>query len=193
MLIKSEFVVPEPPDMVWDFFKDVPSVASCLPGAKLTEQVGEDSYKGTVVVGLGPVRLNFAGHADIRERDEAAKRIIVDAMGSEERGRGEATLLLDAVVHPSGSGSRVAIEQTLHLAGAAAQYGKGMVQDVTEILIDQFAVNMSAKIIALEQGIEHHVGDAQPASGFAIALRALRLALARVARRFFLPYRSATE
>ena len=193
MQIKNEFQVAESPDTVWAFFNDIPAVASCLPGAEISETVGENSYTGTVVIGLGPVRLNFAGQANILERDDENKRIVVDGSGSDEKGRGEAALLLNAAVAPSGSGSRVEIDQTLHLSGAAAQYGRGMVQDVTAILIDQFSSNMSAKLTALEQGIEYEPGEARPASGFAIALRALRLALARVARRFFLPYRSATD
>lgn len=193
MQIKSEFEVAESPDKVWAFFNDIPAVASCLPGADISERVGDDSYAGTVVIGLGPVKLNFAGRANIRDRDEANRRIVVDALGSEAKGRGEAALVLNAALAPSSAGTRVDIEQSLQLSGAAAQYGRGMVQDVTAILIDQFRSNMTAKLTALEQGVEYDPGRARPASGFAIGLRALWLALARVARRFFLPYRSATD
>jgi len=193
MQIKSDFEVAQSPEKVWEFFNDIPAVASCLPGADISEKLDDDSYAGTVVIGMGPVKLNFAGRANIRERDEANKRIVVDASGSEIKGRGEAALLLNAVLAPSGDGTRVAIDQSLQLSGAAAQYGRGMVQDVTAILIDQFSTNMTAKLTALEQGIDYVPGETRPASGFAIALRALWMALRRVARRFFLPYRSATE
>jgi carbon monoxide dehydrogenase subunit G len=193
MQIKSEFEVAETPDKVWAFFNDIPAVASCLPGADISERVADDSYAGTVVIGLGPVKLHFAGRANIRERDEANKRIVVDASGSEAKGRGEAAMVLNAAVVPSGAGTRVDIDQSLQLSGAAAQYGRGMVQDVTAVLVDQFATNMSAKLTALEQGVEYEPGQARAASGFGIALRALWMALARVARRFFLPYRSATQ
>ena len=193
MLIKNEFEVAESPDTVWGFFNDIPAVASCLPGADISEKVGDDTYAGSVVIGLGPVKLNFAGQASVRERDEESRRIVVDAAGSDDKGRGEAALVLNAVVTPSGSGSKVEIEQDLQLSGAAAQYGRGMVRDVTSILLDDFAANMSAKLTALEQGIEYEPGDARSASGLGIALKALRLALARVARRFFVPYKSATH
>ncbi len=193
MLIKSEFEVTESPEKVWEFFNDIPAVASCLPGADISERVDEDSYAGTVVIGLGPVKLNFAGQAHIRERDNANRRIVVDAAGSDEKGRGEAALGLNAALAPSATGTKVEIEQDLQLSGAAAQYGRGMVQDVTAILLDEFAANMSAKLTALERGEEFEPGAARSASGFAIGLRALRLALARVARRFFLPYRPASE
>jgi len=188
MLIKSEFEVAESPEQVWEFFNDIPAVASCLPGADLSEKVDDDTYRGTVVVRLGPVKLSFAGEAKIRERDADSKRLVVDAIGMDEKGRGEAELILDASVAAGGSGAVVDISQDLHLSGAAAQYGRGMVQDVTEILLDEFVSNMSAKLIALEAGVEHKAGQAKSASGFAIGFRALRLALARVARRFFMPY-----
>jgi Uncharacterized conserved protein len=71
MLIKNEFEVAEPVEKVWQFFDNIPQVAACLPGAELTEDLGDDKYKGTVAVRMGPVRLQFAGTADITERDEA--------------------------------------------------------------------------------------------------------------------------
>ena len=190
MLIKSEFEVAESPEQVWEFFNDIPAVASCLPGADISEKVNDDSYTGTVVVALGPVKMSFAGEAHIRERDAVNRRLIVHASGLDEKGRGEAELVMDAAVIASGLGATVDISQDLHLSGAVAQYGRGMVQDVTAILLDEFASNMSAKLQALEAGVEHHAGQARSASGFAIGWRALRLALARVARRFFLPYPS---
>ena len=193
MLIKNEFEVAQSPEKVWEFFNDIPAVASCLPGADISEQVDEDTYKGTVVVGLGPMKLTFAGEASVRERDADNRRIVVDASGSDEKGRGEAGLVLDASVIASGSGTKVDISQDLQLSGAAAQYGRGMVKDVTAILLDEFAANMSAKLHALETGVAYEPGQARSASGFAIGLKALRLALARVARRFFLPYKSATD
>ncbi len=85
MLIKNEFEVAEPVEKVWRFFDNIPQVAACLPGAELTEDLGGNKYKGGVAVRMGPVRLRFAGTADITERDEAAKRIVVHA----SRGRGE--------------------------------------------------------------------------------------------------------
>src|SRR5438034_36704 len=72
MLIKNEFEVAEPVEKVWQFFDNIPQVAACLPGAELTEDLGDDKYKGTVAVRMGPVRLQFAGTADITERIAAA-------------------------------------------------------------------------------------------------------------------------
>ena len=77
MLITNDFEVAEPVDQVWQFFQNIPQVAACLPGAQLTEDLGDDKYKGTVAVRMGPVRLQFAGTADITERDEAAKLSLI--------------------------------------------------------------------------------------------------------------------
>ena len=79
MLIKSDFEVPQPVDKVWEFFDDIPQVAACLPGAELTDDLGDDTYAGKVAIRMGPVKLQFAGTAQIKERDDAAKRIVVDA------------------------------------------------------------------------------------------------------------------
>ena len=193
MLINSQFEVSESPDKVWEFFNDIPSVAACLPGANLTEEIGDDRYAGTVVIGLGPVKLDFAGEASVRERDDANKRIIVDAAGADEKGRGQAALVVDASLVSLGTGTRVDVAQDLQLSGAAAQYGRGMVQDVTAVLLDEFATNMKASLAALEAGVEYRPGEAAAASGFVIGLRALWMGLVRVARRFFAPYKPATD
>lgn len=193
MLIKSEFDVAGAPDKVWEFFNDIPLVASCLPGADISEQVGGDQYAGTVVIKAGPVKLDFTGEATIKERDDAARRIVVEASGADVKGRGQALLLVDATVTASGSGSKVQVDQNLHLAGAAAQYGRGLVQDVTAVLLDDFAVNMRRQLAAVESGVAVGVGSSASASGTTIALRALRMSLVRVFGRFFLPYKPTSN
>jgi hypothetical protein len=88
------------------------------------------------------------------------------------------------------AGTKVEVAQDLQLSGAAAQYGRGMVADVTEVLMKDFATNMQQRIEAIEQGVApDQIESAAPASGLAVSFAALRLALMRVFRRFFLPYR----
>ena len=138
MLIKSDFEVAEPVENVWQFFENIPQVASCLPGAELTEDLGGEKYKGKVAVRMGPVRLQFAGTADITERDDAAKRVVVHAAGAEEKGRGQASMIVTATLARAGRGTRVDVTQDLQLSGAAAQYGRGMIADVTTVLMRDF-------------------------------------------------------
>jgi uncharacterized protein len=188
MLIRSDFEVTEPPDKVWKFFDDIPQVAACLPGAELTDALGDDKYKGTVSIRMGPVRLRFAGTAEIKERDDAAKRIVVDAAGADEKGHGQAAMSVTANVVATARGSKVEVAQDLQLSGAAAQYGRGMISDVTSVLMRDFAANMQKRIAAIEQGLSPDQIGSASAGGFTIALRAMRMALTRVARRFFMPY-----
>jgi uncharacterized protein len=192
VLINSDFEVAQPLEKVWTFFDDIPQVAACLPGAELTESVGEDKYLGKVAIRMGPVKLQFSGKADIVERDNSAHKVVVDAAGADEKGRGQASMHVTASLAPTASGTKVTVLQDLQLSGAAAQYGRGMISDVTAVLMRDFATNMQNRIEAIERGLSpDQIAGAAPASGFAIALRAMRMALTRVLRRFFAPYQPA--
>ena len=189
MLIKSDFEVGQPIDKVWQFFDNIPQVAACLPGAELTDDLGDDKYLGKVAVRMGPVKLAFSGTATITERDDAAKRIVIDAAGADEKGRGQASMLVTATLASVGRQTKVDVVQDVQLSGAAAQYGRGMIADVTAVLMRDFATNLQNRIAAVERGESGAaLAGAAAASGFAIGLRAMRMALARVFRRFFMPY-----
>jgi carbon monoxide dehydrogenase subunit G len=190
MLITDQIEVPQPLDAVWVFFGDIPQVAACLPGANLTEQVGDDKYAGDVTIQTGPVKLEFDGQAEIRDRNDETKTIVVDASGADRKGRGQAALALTAGLVPlGGSGTRVDVALDLTISGAAAQYGRGLIADVTAVLLQDFSSNMQNRLDAIAKGLDPNaVAAVKPASGFSIALRAARMALVRVFRRFFLPY-----
>jgi uncharacterized protein len=195
MLIKNDFEVAAPVDKVWQFFEDIPQVAACLPGTELTDDLGGDKYKGRVAVRMGPVRLQFAGEADITERNEAARRVVVNATGAEEKGRGQASMVVTAVLAQAGRGTKVSVTQDLQLSGAAAQYGRGMISDVTSVLMRDFAANMQDRIERIDRGESSEqiaAATATPAGGLTLGLRAAMMALTRVFRRFFLPYQPAS-
>src|SRR5882724_6164384 len=179
MLIKNEFEVAEPVEKVWQFFDNIPQVAACLPGAELTEDLGDDRYKGTVAVRMGPVRLRFAGTADITERDETGKRVVVHASGADEKGRGQASMVVTATLTQAGRGTKVGVTQDLQLSGAAAQYGRGMISDVTAVLMRDFAVNLQDRINRAERGEspEQLAAAAAEAKGLTVGLRAAMMAL----------------
>jgi carbon monoxide dehydrogenase subunit G len=193
MLIKNEFEVAAPVEKVWEFFGNIPQVATCLPGTELTEDLGDDKYKGQVAIRMGPVRMQFGGTAAITERDEAAHRIVVDASGAEAKGRGQASMLVTATLARAGRGTKVSVAQDLQLAGAAAQYGRGMITDVSSVLMSDFARNMADRIDRAERGESLDNVAASSASGLALGLRAALMALSRVLRRFFLPYRTTVS
>jgi hypothetical protein len=195
MLIKNDFEVAQPVEKVWQFFGDIPQVATCLPGAEITDDLGGEKYKGQVAVRMGPVRMLFAGTAEIAERDEAAKRLVLNAAGAEAKGRGQASMVVTATLVRSGRGTKVNVTQDLQLSGAAAQYGRGMISDVTSVLMRDFATTMQDRIERAERGESAEqiaASGTSSASGLALGMRAAVMALNRVFRRFFLPYHAAT-
>lgn len=188
MLIKNSIEVDQPIDQVWEFCQDVPQVAACLPGAELNEEIGPDQYAGKVGISMGPVKMQFAGTADVTERDHDNKTIVIDAAGSDQKGQGQANLGLTVKLVPTAAGTRLEVEQDIQLSGAAAQYGRGMIGDVSQVLMRDFAANMQARLDAFEKGVAPGQVRSQSASGFMIGLQAAWMALKRVGRRFFLPY-----
>jgi carbon monoxide dehydrogenase subunit G len=193
MLLTNEFSVEAPVDRVWAYFLDVPHLAPCLPGATLVgdsvDAGGDRTYQGKVVAALGPVKLNFSGTARIVSADESAHRMVLHAAGSEDKGKGEAAMTITATLLSSGGGTRVKVDQDLTVSGAAAQFGRGLISDVTSVLMTSFADCVQYNIDNQGRGgTATAVRAAAPASGFAIGLRAARMALARVFARFFLPY-----
>ena len=173
---------------------DILSGGVALVG-ELTEDLGDDKYKGTVAVRMGPVRLKFAGTADITERDETGKRLVVHASGADEKGRGQASMVVTATLTRAGRGAKVGVTQDLQLSGAAAQYGRGMISDVTAVLMRDFSANMQDRIERIERGESAEqiaAATATPARGFTLGMRAALMALSRVFRRFFLPYQPAS-
>ena len=194
MLIKTDFDVAQPVDKVWHFFDDIPQVAACLPGAELTEDLGDEKYKGKVAVRMGPVKLQFVGTAEIKERDDAGKRIVVDAAGADEKGRGQAAMVLTARLTQVAGGTKVSVDQDLQLQGAAAQYGRGMISDVTTVLMHDFAVNMQRRIAAIERGesVEMEERRGRWVASASVYVRCV-MALSRLFRRLFLPYRPAAS
>lgn len=189
MLIESSIQVPQTVDKVWDFCQDIPQVAACLPGADLSEQLGPDHYAGTVAINMGPVNLRFAGEAKVVNRDEESRTIEIDAAGTDQTGGDRASLDLTVKLKPHGGGTAMNVSQDIHLSGAAAQFGRGMISDVTQVLMVDFGKNMQTRLDAFERGVSvDEIQGTQRASGFMIGLRAAWMALKRVARRFFLPY-----
>ena len=190
MLITNDFEVPAPIEKVWRFFDDIPHVAACLPGTELTKDLGDDRYEGLVAIRMGPVRLKFTGTADIVERDEPGRKIVVNAAGADERGRGQAAMGVTATLTRARTGTKVGVAMDLQISGAAAQYGRGMISDVTAVLMREFAVNLADGMARLDRGESLDGAPAARASGLAIGLQAALMALRRVYARFFLPYQS---
>jgi len=135
------------------------------------------------------VKLEFAGAAQVTSRDNAKKVIIIEASGADRKGRGEAQALLTASLTPSGAGTKVNISLDLTISGAAAQFGRGLVADVTAVLVGQTANSMKARMKAIQMGLDpNSVGGPKAASGIQIGINVAKRAVGRIYSRLVMPY-----
>jgi uncharacterized protein len=139
MQIENEFEVAAPPERVFEFLLDVNRVVTCMPGAELSEVVDPDTFKGRVKIKVGPITVAYNGTARIAERDEAARRAVLQADGRETTGPGSARASAVMTVEPSGSGSRVKVATDFSVAGRVANFGRGVMEDVSRRLVTQMA------------------------------------------------------
>jgi len=146
----NAFEVPVPVDEAWTILMDIERIAPCVPGAELTEVVDDNTYKGKLSVKLGPVALTFNGQTQFEEKDGASHRAKLKAQGTDAKGRGGAHANVSFHMEPSDSGTKVIIHTDLQLSGAVAQYGRGvgMVKDLAQQIIAQFAANLEKNVIA---------------------------------------------
>jgi uncharacterized protein len=145
MELNHEFRVEEPLDQVWEVMTDIPAIAPCLPGAELQEVV-DGEYRGVVKVKLGPVTAQYKGAATFQEKDDAARRAVLRAEGRETRGQGNAKATITARLEPDGDGTRVAVDTDLMITGRVAQFGRGVLADVSSKLLDQFVACLETKL-----------------------------------------------
>ncbi|MDT2007517.1 membrane oxidoreductase [Rhodococcus opacus] len=145
MKIANEFTVSAPIEQAWEVLSDLEEVAPLLPGAQMTGREGDD-YLGKVKVKVGPVTSEFKGKATFVERDSKEHRAVIDARGRDSRGSGNASATITAQLHETGDGTRVTVDTDMKIVGKLAQFGSGMIQQVSEKLMGQFAESLEAKL-----------------------------------------------
>jgi carbon monoxide dehydrogenase subunit G len=145
--LNNEFRVAVPAAKTWQVLTDVERVAPCIPGAQLLSVDGDD-FTGVVKVKVGPITVSYKGDASFQEKDEAAQRVVIKATGKETRGSGNAAAVVTAQVKDDGThGTIVSITTDLTVSGKAAQFGRGVLADVSTNLIGQFARNLEADLL----------------------------------------------
>lgn len=160
MKLEHRFTVPAPFDAVWSSFDDLEGLVPCVPGAALTSAEG-DEFAGTVKVKLGPISMTYNGTGRFVERDRGTGRVVVEAKGKDKRGNGTAGATVVAQVTDDGDSTSVDVTTDLTVTGKPAQFGRGVIQDVSNALLAQFVDCFSAKLAA---GAEDGAGDVDDAA-----------------------------
>lgn len=158
MKLENEFTVDAPVDEAWNVMLDLERVTPCLPGAQLTEQEG-DEYKGKMTVRLGPVKQEYDGTVKFEETDEEEHRAVLKADGKDKRGQGTASATITSTMSEDNGGTKVHVETDMQLTGRAAQFGRGVQQDVAAKLLTQFADCLEKEILG-----ENIQEDPEPAA-----------------------------
>jgi carbon monoxide dehydrogenase subunit G len=147
MELAHEFTVDVPVARAWEVLTDIERIAPCLPGAELTEVDG-GTYHGRVKVKVGPISVQYQGTAEFAEKDEAAHRVVLTAAGRDVRGQGNASALVTAVMSEQGDGTLVSIQTQLTVTGRVAQFGRGVMADISAGILRQFVDNLEADVLA---------------------------------------------
>jgi carbon monoxide dehydrogenase subunit G len=178
----NSFEVPLPPAQAWPVLMDIKRIAPCMPGAELTEVMDDKTYKGKIGVRLGPVALTFAGTVTFEEIDNANHSARIKAQGTDAKGRGGANATASFRVEPAAGGSKVLVHTDLALSGSVAQYGRGvgMIQATAAQIINQFAGNLKAQLVAAPAAAASPTASAptappaaKPISGLALMAKVL--------------------
>ena len=160
MQIENQFPVDAPPDTVFAFLVDINRVVGCMPGAELSEVVDPTTFKGKVKVKVGPITVAYSGTARISERDEASRTAKLTADGRETTGPGSAQASATMKVQTAGDGSLVEIVTEYQVRGRVANFGRGVMEDVSKRLIKDMANCIQANLEADDPAVEDDVAAA---------------------------------
>ena len=151
MELTNDFRVAVPPATAWSVLTDVERIAPCMPGAQLQEVEG-DEYRGVVKVKVGPITAQYKGAATFIERDDANLKAVLKAEGRDTRGQGNASATITATLAADGDGTRVTVVTDLHVTGKVAQFGRGVMADVSSKLLGQFVDCLETTVLAAPSG-----------------------------------------
>jgi len=164
---------------------DVPRIVPCMPGAQLVDTVGDDAWKADLGVKLGPIALSFATDVTRESADEAAGIVTLNARAREKRGRGGAQAAIQSSLTEVEGGTRIDIVTDLTMSGAVAQYGRGIVQDVSAQLVSRFADCIKAQLQTSdpEEAVAATELASKPVSGLSLGLEAIGRSIGRLLKR----------
>ena len=146
MKLENEFTVPASIDDAWAVLLDIPRVAPCLPGATVEPGGDDGTYNGTMKVKIGPISASYKGTVKIEEADESSRRVAMRAQAKDARGQGTAAATITSTMEETSEGTKVHVETDMRITGAAAQFGRGVMQDVSAKMMKRFADCLAEEI-----------------------------------------------
>ncbi len=186
MKLENSFEVPASKSAAWELLMDIPRVVPCMPGAELKETISDSQWKAEMGVKLGPIALTFDTDVTRDAVDETGSSVTLNARAREKRGRGGAQAAIQSTLNEIEGGTRIDIVTDLTLSGAVAQYGRGIVQDVSSQLVDRFADCLKAQLVEAPEIAAAAVAEqAKPISGISLGLGAIMRSFGRFFRRLF--------
>jgi len=151
MELNHDFEVGVPIAEAWEVLTDLRRIAPCMPGAELREIQG-DEYRGVVKIKVGPISAEYGGAARFLEKVDSSHRAVLRAEGREARGQGNANATITASLEPSDKGTKITVTTDLQITGKVAQFGRGVLADVSNKLLGQFVENLEAKVLSGQTG-----------------------------------------
>jgi hypothetical protein len=164
MQLENSFQVGAPPDRVFDYLLDINKVVGCVPGAELSEVVDPTTFKGKVKVKVGPITVAYNGTARISDRNDTTRSATLSAEGRETTGQGTAKATATMSVEPAGDASTVKIVTDYHVAGRVAQFGRGVMEDVSKRIVNEMAACIKANLETAPPAAGGGSGEAAPAA-----------------------------
>jgi carbon monoxide dehydrogenase subunit G len=146
--LTNEFTVAADPDTVWRTLLDMEGVAGCLPGATIQATGEENTYEGSMRVKIGPMAVAYRGTATLTEVDDEARRAVISLRAREDKGQGTAMATITNAVQPADGGARVTAETDLHITGAQARFGRGVMEDVAGRVLEEFSTRLERQLAA---------------------------------------------
>ena len=149
-IIEKSFEIEEPIDKVWANLSNPMEVASCVPGAAITQKIDDTNFKGEVTLKFGPIKTQFDGDIEMVELDSSDYRMVMSGKGLDSKGKGSADMIMNGDLQSSEKGTNVNFKMTVIIVGTIAQFGSRLINDVSDQLLKQFIANFKAQLAGQE-------------------------------------------
>lgn len=179
MKIEQKFFLNAPPDRVWAFLTDPHQVASCLPGAAISEQVDDRTYLGTITVKVGLITASYKGKIRFERLDAAQWEAELVGQGQDVKGKGGAEMRMQSRLVPRDGGTEVVLASEVAISGLLAQMGRGMIESVSGQIFQQFAAAVREKL----EGGQSGEREAKPLDALSLGAKAAGQAMGKAVRR----------